>query len=108
MLRPPTSAIAPSATNSLLCMRKSSRPWLKSELDHAQKQVVSAITKGIENADLDIRLRGKREQLLIAGDTLAVIDQDAHAHAARGRLAQRLGDQPARFIAMEDVVLQVD
>ena len=45
------------------------------ELDHAQQQVVSAITKRIENADGDIRLRGKREQLLIAGDTLGVIDQ---------------------------------
>lgn len=47
-------------------------------------------------------------ELLVAGDGLAVIDQDAHPHAAIGRLQDRAGQQAAGLIAMEDEVLQVD
>jgi len=77
-------------------------------LDAAHESVVTAVAPGIEDADLDVRLSGQREQLLVAADRLSVIDENTHAHAASSGLAQRLGNELPRLVTMEDVVLQVD
>src|ERR1700722_13145502 len=69
---------------------------------------MSAVTERIVDAHLETGLRGQRENLLVAGDTFAVIDQYAYAHAALRGPQQGLDNQVARLIGAEYVRLNVE
>ena len=84
MLRPPVTAKLPSAMNSLLCMRWLMRENWCSEQHDALREAAAAHRQRVEQADLDVVVRGQAgEQLVLAGG-VQVVDQDADAHAARG------------------------
>ena len=77
-------------------------------LETTHEAVVAAVSPGIEDADLDVRRPGEAKELLIAVDRLDIVDEDAHAYAAGGSPAERLGDELPRLITVEDVVLQIE
>ncbi len=68
---------------------------------------MAAIAPGIEDADLHLWLAREREQLLIASDTVRVINEDPHPHTALRGVLQGLRDQAPGFIAAKNVVLQI-
>ena len=108
MLRPPVMAKALSATNSLLCMRRLMRENSCSEKHHARGDAAVAHRQRVEHAHLDVRAGGQAGQHRVLADGVQVVDQQAHAHAARGGVGQLAQELPAGGVVGDLVVLGVD
>src|SRR5213596_217265 len=91
-LRPPTMANALSAMNSLLCMRRLMR--------------VNSCRDSTMRAP-NVPVRGEAGEQLVLARGVEVVDEHAHAHAARGRVAQLAQQQQADLVGSDQVVLQV-
>jgi hypothetical protein len=81
---------------------------VKNEIKHT----CIAVGKGIEDADLDIRVRIHGGDLRIAARRVDVIDQEpdpqnANLHTPVSGLDKALGQDPAGGIRLPDVVLQI-
>src|SRR5580704_3701954 len=68
---------------------------------------MTAIRERIEDSDLDCRMAVQRNDLLIAGNGVPIVDQYAHAHSAIGRPQQSLCQQPPGLVAAKNEILQV-
>ena len=85
-------------------MRRLTRPKSVTEIDDAK----AAMHERIEEPHLDVGMRVERGDRLVHAARVLVVEQQAHPHAALGRLPQRLAQQPAGGIAAQDVVLHVE
>ena len=72
---------------------------MKYEIQVPQERVVPAIIERVEHPHLDVRMPSEREDLLVALNRIAVIDQDPHPHAAVRGAPQLFGEQPSRGVA---------
>src|ERR1700730_1852380 len=72
-----------------------------------QKAVVAAIGERVEDPDLNRLVGIEGDDLLTAGQRVAVIDQDPDPHATIGGTQQRIRQQPASFVAAKYEVLQI-
>ena len=105
MLRPPTIVTWLSAVNDLLCMRRFTRVKSVTKLSAR----VVAMDERVVEAHLDVRMRVERGDAWDrARCVFVVVEQQPHAHAALGRLPQRLEQQVADLVAVPDVVLHVE
>ncbi len=68
----------------------------------------AALGKGVDHADLDIRVGIQRGEGRVAALEVQVVEQHAHAHPAVGGPNQTLGQQPAGGVRLPDVVLHVE
>ena len=92
MLRPPTIVAWLSAVNDLLCMRRFTRVKSVRKSSDAQARDDERVVE----AHLDVRMRVERGEGGIEPAGVEVVEQQAHAHAALGRLPERLEQQVAR------------
>ena len=69
---------------------------------------VPPIKVRIEQSHLDVRMCAECMDRRLALRRRRVVEQDAHANATVGRAEQRIGEQPAGIVFLDDVVLQVD
>ncbi len=108
MLRPPATAITPSAMNSLLCMRRLTR--LNSCADAAKREMqpVAPARERVEQPDLQVRRGVQRQQQRIFAGGVQIVEQQAHAHAAQRRVAQRAQQVAAGAVVVDLVVLHVE
>ena len=81
---------------------------VQGELGHAHEFERPPVAERIEDAKLDAGMRGKRADFGIAADGFAVVDEDAHPYAAVRSVQQALDEQPARLVAFDGVVLNVE
>ena len=85
ILRPPTIAAALSATISLLCMRRLTRPKSKMKSRMDQRRFVS----GLNGPNLDIGVSIESGFDGIAVLVIGIVDEEPHPHPAIGRLSSR-------------------
>jgi hypothetical protein len=62
----------------------------------------------VEQPHLHVRKRRERAEQLVFAGGVEVVHQQAHAHAARGGLAQLLQEQQADVVVLDQVVLHVE
>ena len=103
ILRPPTIAAALSATISLLCMRRLTRPEVENEV----KNRPAPISKRVEQTNLNIGVN------IAAGfDGIAVLIEGNRRRGAApspiGRLHHVLDNDPAGGIAVPDIILHIE
>ena len=67
----------------------------------------AACEKRIENADFDILVGAQRQDLTIARDVVAVVEQHAYANAALRRAQDTVHDHLASVVVLNDEVLQI-
>ena len=108
MFRPPMTAIAPSAMNSLLCIRRLSRLMSNSDAMYLPPMLSSRAAKRIEQPHLHVRERGQATKHRVAARRVEVVHQQPHAYAARRRVAQLAHQQAARAIVLNQVILDVE
>ncbi|MDT4832232.1 hypothetical protein FQZ97_657760 [compost metagenome] len=75
---------------------------------HARAQATAAHRQRVEDAHLDVGVRGQPGQHLVVSARVQVVDQQAHAHAALRRVAQLAQELPPRAVWGHHVVLHVD
>ena len=64
---------------------------------------------GIEQADLDVRVRVQpRDEIVFLLEGFPVVQQQSHPYAAIGGGDQPVNDERAGLISVEDVVLEVE
>ena len=78
------------------------------EVGKVAQRAPFADEKGVEQADLDIRMRVQRGEDVVRAVGVVVIQQEAHAHATLGGLAELLQQLLACGVVVPDVVLRVD
>ena len=69
--------------------------------------LVACTAKGIEQANLHIRMRGKRQKKPVVPVGVEVIQKQAHPYTTVGRVAQRAQQEPAGFVVFKVVVLHI-
>jgi hypothetical protein len=69
---------------------------------------MSAIGKGIEDPDFDRRMAVKRKDLLIAGNRVSIVDENAYVNSSVRGAEQRRGNEASGFIATKNEILQID
>ena len=77
------------------------------KLRDVHERDLSAVGKRIEDPQFDIRVSGERPDLRFATERAGVVEQHANPHAAIGRLEQRLDQQLAGIVALNEEVLDV-
>ena len=107
MLRPPAMANAPSAMNSLLCMRRLTRENSCSDSAMRVPNDPSRTGSGLNSADFDVGVGGQRGVQRVLPGGVEIVDQQAHANATRGGVAQFAQEQRAGGVAGEVVGLHV-
>ena len=95
MLRPPTTAITPSAMKSLLCMRWLSRPISCGDAAKRERKPSRPQQNGLNSRTSTLGVCESASSRLLALGGVEVVHQQAHPHAARRGLAQRAQQQPA-------------
>ena len=108
MLRPPATAIAPSAMNSLLCMRRCTR--LKSSADAAKRvmRFCRPAGNGLNSRTSTFGCASRPRNSGSAPGGVQVVDQQAHADAAHAGVAQRAQHVAAGPVVVDLVVLDVE
>ena len=69
---------------------------------------MAAVRERVEYSNLDLRMGVQRNDLLIAGDFVRIVDQHAHAHVAVGRAQHRVGQQLAGLVRAKNEVLKIE
>jgi hypothetical protein len=69
--------------------------------------MMSAIRERIEDPDLDGRMGVQRDDLLVSGERVAIVDQHANAHTAIGRTQQCVRQQSAGLVTPKNIVLKI-
>ena len=77
------------------------------ELGKIAHEAKFAVYKRIEQAHLNIGVGIEAQHQGIQAIGIVVVEQQAHFHAAVGRLHQGMGEQLARHIVVPNVVLQI-
>ena len=78
------------------------------EVDGEVAQPEAAVREGIEEPDLDVRMRIERSDRRVEAAGVRVVEQHAHPNAALGRLPDGFPQQLAGGVAVPDVVLHVE
>ena len=84
------------------------RSGLVQRTHDAPGHAVTARRQRVEQAHLHLRQRGQRGVQLVVAGGVEVVDQQAHAHAARGGVAQRAQHARAGTVVGQHVGLQVE
>src|SRR5450755_862087 len=80
---------------------------VEEKLHASEERRMATIRERIENTDFDGMMSVERKDLFVARNSGPIVHQNAYAHAAIGRAQQRLGQQPARFIAAKNEILKI-
>ena len=78
------------------------------EVGQVAEHAAAALNERVVQPHLDVRVGVERGQRRIQPARVVVVEQQAHANAALGRLPQRLEQQVAGRVAAPDVVLHVE
>ncbi len=77
------------------------------EVGEEAENLREAMRKGVEYADLDVRVRVERREIVVAVLEVDIIDQDTNPHAAIGGPEQMVGKDAARGVLLPQKVLDV-
>ena len=78
------------------------------EVGHEAKQPGPAMREGVEQADLDVRVRVERRDPRVAVLDVDVVDQDTHPDAAVSGAHEAIGQDAAGRIGLPEEVLDVE
>ena len=109
MLRPPDTEKRLSATNSLLCILRLMRP--NSCADSRRRgrgREPPREGSGLNSRTSTLAIAAKLAEQLVLAAGVEVVDQQAHAHAALGGIAQRAQELQADAVVGQVVVLDVE
>ena len=82
--------------------------FVNQEIEASQQHLVTSIVERIEHPNLDVGMVPEAQDLVIAGDRITIVDEQAHAHSPVGGALKLLGEQKTGLVAPENVVLQVE
>ena len=108
MLRPPITAIAPSAMKSLLCIRWLSRSNSDERDGKPRHHALPRAAKRIEQPHLDVRKRCQTCKQRIGARRIQIVDEQPHPHTAQRGIPKAAHEQPAAAIVLNQVVLNVE
>ena len=75
---------------------------------HARHDTAAAHRQRVEHAHFNVGVAGQRGEQVVLPDREQVVEQDAHAHATRGGVAQLAQELQARRVVRDQVVLRVE
>jgi hypothetical protein len=81
---------------------------VENEIKVSQKAYMSPIRTRIENPHLDGRVVQKAQDLLVAGDSIGVIDEHAYAHPTIRCTLKTVGQHATGLVAAKYIVLKVE